>query len=81
MHTLPLFGTTNFDSVIHTLKGIGYTGYFNFESDKPLPQSRRTPFAASEKINAILPEVRRHTLKLTYTIGRLMLEAYDCFEE
>ena len=40
MHTLPLFGTTNFDAIIHTLKEIGYTGYFNFESDRPLPESR-----------------------------------------
>ncbi len=85
MHTLPLFGTTNFDGIIHTLKEIGYTGYFNFETDRPLPESRRVPFAADgmpiDKISSILPEVRRHTLKLTHTIGKLMLEAHGCYEE
>ena len=85
MHTLPLFGTVNFDGILHTLKEIGYTGYFNFEVDRPLPTARRTPFFADgvriEKLDAILPELRRHTTALIYTIGRLMLEAYDCFEE
>ncbi len=85
MHTLPLFGTTNFDGIIHTLKEIDYTGYFNFETDRPLPENRRTAFKAdgmpTSKINTLLPEVRRHTLKLLHTVGRLMLEAHDCYEE
>jgi sugar phosphate isomerase/epimerase len=81
MHTLPLFGTTNFDGIIHALKEIGYTGYFNFECDVPRPADRRMPFAASAKIDAVLPEVRRHTLALLHTIGKLMLTAYDCYEE
>jgi len=85
MHTLPLFGTVNFDGVIHTLKEIGYTGYFNFEVDRPLPSDRRAPFHADgvriEKLAGILPEVRAHSLRLLHAIGRLMLEAYDCYEE
>jgi sugar phosphate isomerase/epimerase len=85
MHTLPLFGTVNFDGIIHTLKEIGYNGYFTFESDAPLSDSRRTPFAPNgtpiAKINSVMPEIRRHVLSLTYTIGKLMLQAHDCFEE
>ena len=85
MHTFPLFGTVNFDGVIHALKEIGYTGYFNFEADRPLPSVRRTPFRVNgervERIESVLPEIRRHSLALLHTIGRLMLEAYDCYEE
>ncbi len=85
MHTFPLFGTVNFDGVIHALKEIGYTGYFNFEADRPMPTNRRVPFRVNgtrvEKMEGILPEVRRHSIALLHTIGRLMLEAYDCYEE
>ncbi len=77
MHTLPLFGTVDFDGIIRTLAEIGYTGYFNFETDKP----RSRLFAANDRLAAVMPEVRKHTLKLLYATGRLMLEAYGLFEE
>jgi hypothetical protein len=35
----------------------------------------------TDKISSVLTEVRRQTLTLMHTIGRLMLEAYDCYEE
>ena len=77
MHTLPLFGTVNFDGIIRTLQEIGYTGYFNFETDRP----RYHNFKEEDKLAAIMPELRKHTLGLLHTAGRLMLEAYDCYEE
>lgn len=77
MHTLPMFGTTDFDGILRTLKEIGYTGYFNFETDKP----RERHFKEGDKLASVYPEMRKHTLGLLYKIGKCMLEAYDCSEE
>ncbi len=77
MHTLPLFGTTDFDGIIRTLNEINYNGYFNFETDKP----RWHDFSENDKIQNVMTEIHTHTLKLLYETGRLMLSAYDCFEE
>lgn len=85
MHTFPLFGSTNFDGVIQTLLDIGYEGYFTFESDTPKPQRTRPPFIKDgvkiDRLSSIFPELRRHSLVFLHETGRLMLEAYDCFEE
>ena len=77
MHTLPLFGTADYDGVIRTLKEIGYTGYFNFETAMP----RSHPFKEGDRLAEIMPELKKHTMKLLYETGRLMLTAYDCYEE
>ena len=77
MHTLPLFGTTHYDIVIRTLKEIGYNGYFNFETDRP----KWKDFKVEDQLQHIMPEVKKHVLCLEHAIGRLMLQAYDCYEE
>ena len=77
MHTLPLFGIIHFDIVIRTLKEIGYKGFFNFETARPKDRS----FEKGDQLQHILPEVKKQVLCLEHTIGRLMLQAYDCYEE
>jgi len=72
MHLLPLFGTVDYDTVISTLKEIGYSGYFNFEV--------KTPHSSHGKLAAVMPEIYRHTLTMLYGVGQCMLEAYDWFE-
>lgn len=77
LHTLPLFGSVDFDSIISTLKEIGYSGYFNFET--AVPRGRK--FKEGQLIQNVLPELKKHALHLEHEIGRLMLEAYGCYEE
>ncbi len=78
MHTLPLFGTVDFDGIIATLREIGYDGYFNFEADKP---PRNHVFAKESRIKGKMDEIMTHSFRFLYETGRLMLLAHDCFEE
>ena len=72
-------------SILQTLLDIGYSGYFTFETDTPKPQRTRPPFVKDcvriERLNKIFPELRKHSLVFLHETGRLMLEAYDCYED
>ncbi len=77
MHTVPLFGTVDFDGVVLALKEIGYEGYFNFEVDKP----KWRDFPEGSLIKNKMQELKSEELKLLYKTGELMLAAHGCFEE
>ena len=85
MHLYPYWGNINFDGVISALLEIGYKGTFNFEVDNPVRRTGAIPFVKDgvpqEKLSMMSPELRLQMETYLYSIGKQMLEAYDCFEE
>lgn len=79
MHTFPLYYSTNYDDIIKALIEIGYTGTFNFEVDAP---KGVVSYASSDpKLMKYARDVRMKVDTLLYSIGRLLLEKYNVFEE
>ncbi len=81
-HKAPFFGTTNWDSVMHGLKEIGYNGYFTFESDNLLTGAHaKRAFDQDSRLLVPPVEFQLTLEKLLYDIGKYILTSYDCFEE
>lgn len=85
LHQYPYWGNVNFDGVISALLEIGYKGTFNFEVDNPVRRTGAIPFVKDgvpqEKLSMMPPELRLQMETYLYSIGKQMLEAYNCFEE
>jgi len=81
-HIFPFLGSMNLDAVMNGLKDIGYQGYFTFEAGGFFagPQKRR-PFEKDDRLLKAPVELRIQAEKLLYSIGKHVLQAYDCFEE
>lgn len=60
MHVMPLFGTVDWKTAVHTLKEIGYEGYFSFE--------------ANNYGNAFPDELLPTALKLAHEIGEYLIK-------
>ena len=78
MHTAPLMWDADFDAVIRALTDIGYKGTLNFEVNPP--KSVRKYAAESPELMRYAREVLLCGDAMLYSIGRLMLEKYNCFE-
>lgn len=85
LHTMPYFGSVNFDAVIQALLDINYEGYFTFEVDVPRLGFNRRDFTYNGKqVNRLKVAplfVKQQTDQLMYQIGKYMLSQYGCFEE
>ncbi len=81
-HKAPFFGTTNWDSVMHGLKEIGFNGYFTFEADNLLTgaYAKRKFDKDTRLLNPPL-EFKMRLEAFLYDIGKYILTSYDCFEE
>lgn len=81
-HLLPFLGTVNMDAVMNGLKNIGYQGYFTFEVGKIFtPPEHKRPYPADTRLINPSLELKRAAEKLLYETGKIILEAYECFEE
>lgn len=81
-HKAPLFGTTNWDSVMHGLKSIGFNGYFTFEADNLLTSGyAKRQFDGDNRLLNPPLELKLKAEQLMYDIGKYILMSYDCFEE
>ena len=78
MHTLPLFWSIDFDAIIRALLDIGYEGTFNFEVDAPKGLLKYVD--GRPDLLAKARDIRVELDTLLYSIGRLLLEKYNCFE-
>ena len=81
-HKAPFFGTTNWDSVMHGLKKIGFNGYFTFEADNLLtsPYAKRK-FDKDNRLLNLPLEFKIRLEALLYDIGKYILTTYNCFED
>ena len=89
-HTAPFMGTLDIDSVMRGLADngfIGRGGVFTFECDNILLRSsswpnyrNAVPGTEGRLLHPTL-ELRRESLRLLYSIGKTILEAYGCYEE
>ena len=78
MHTLPLYWSVDFDKLLKALAEVGYKGTFNFEVDAPrgiVTYSNDCPELKKDALQA-----RLDADKLLYSLGRLILKKYNCFE-
>lgn len=81
-HMIPYFGTMNLDDVIHGLFDIGYNGYFTFEVGKVLLSAeKRRSFKGEDKLTTPPIEIQDALESFLYSIGKTVLEKYNCFEE
>lgn len=81
-HIFPYMGTLNFDSILHGLSDIHYTGYFTFEADNtPLTASRRQKFESDTRCLQLPVDFRRKYESILYEIGKFILTQYHCLEE
>ena len=81
-HLCPFFGTTNLDSVIAGLKDINYNGYFTFEVGGVFtPAAKRREFDRDTRLLSPPIELKDSFEAFLYTLGKTVLEKYDCFEE
>lgn len=81
-HLMPYLGTVNWDSVMHGLQDIGYTGFFTFEVGRIfLPKDLRRPYPADTRLGGANLLMRIAAERYLYELGKAMLEAYQCFEE
>ena len=81
-HLVPFLGNLNLDSVMNGLLEIGYPGYFTFEVGRVFtPAEKRRPYAGSNRLVSAPLELRDAFEAYLYTLGRIILEKYGCFEE
>ena len=81
-HLCPFLGTLNLDAVMHGLFDIGYEGYFTFEVGRFFtPAEKRRKYARDTRLSDAPIELRDAFEKYLYTLGKCVLERYDCFEK
>ena len=81
-HLCPFLGTLNLDSVMHGLADIGYDGFFTFEVGRFFsPAEKRRPFAKDTRLSEPPIELRDAFERYLYSLGKCVLEKYDCFDE
>lgn len=85
-HLLPYMGTVNNDEVMTALLAIGFKGPLTLEALSPLIDAdhwavHRRSFEGSCRAREIPEKAWDQTEQLRYTVGRHILECYDCFEE
>ena len=81
-HLTPLFGTMSMDSVMNGLLDIGYNGYFTFEVVNIFTAgSKKREYEKDTRLLEAPLELRDSFEKFLYTLGKTILEKYDCFEE
>lgn len=81
-HLLPFLGTLNLDSVMNGLSDIGYTGYFTFEVGGIFtPAAKRRVCERDSRLASAPLALRDAAERYLYDLGRVVLEAYGCFEE
>lgn len=86
-HIAPFCGTLDLDAVIQALQKADYKGYFTFEAENILKSSNwphakhLSPEITERKL--LLPSValKKQAEALLYSIGKYILEQYNCFEE
>lgn len=81
-HLMPYFGTTNLDAVMNGLKDIGYDGYFTFEVGGIFRDaSKRRVYEKENRLARVPLELKCAAERMMYDLGRIVLSAYDCYEE
>lgn len=81
-HLAPFFGTMNLDSVMNGLIDAGFNGYFTFEVGKIFTSAdKRREYGKTALLSSPPIEVRDAFEKFLYTLGKTVLEKYNCFEE
>jgi hypothetical protein len=81
-HLLPFLGSMSLDCVMQGLADIGYNGYFTFEVGGIFsPASVRRPFGGKAKLASAPLALRDAAERYLYEMGKVVLEAYGCFEE
>lgn len=78
MHTLPLFWSVDFDGIIRALIDVGYKGTFNFEVDAPKGLLKYVE--GRPDLRGQARDIRLQIDTMLYSIGRLLLTKYNCFE-
>lgn len=84
-HVIPYFGTVNMDEIMMALKGIDFKGPFTFESGSTLRPYKywlgnRKQFEKSTKLAEPTFEMQFELEKFMYTVGKIILSAYNEFE-
>lgn len=83
-HLAPYMGNLDLDALMQGLFDCGYVGrggFFTFECDNILRQSRRRDERFLQKANPTPIELKQKAVSLMYEIGKHILTGYDCFEE
>lgn len=81
-HLAPFFGTMNLDDVMRGLNDIGYNGYFTFEVGGVFTSSeKRRQYSSDTRLAAPYIELHDAFEQFLYTLGKTVLEKYNCFEE
>lgn len=82
LHTAPLLGTLNYDSLMRGLIELGYDGYFTLEAGDffKYMRSSRLNDPDGRLIHPTL-EIKREAIKLLYFITKTMLTEYGVYEE
>ena len=80
-HVAPFFGTTNFDSVMHGLKEIGFNGYFTLEASNFYTGDYFKTKFGENKLYTLPIEFKIKGQKLLYELTKHILVTYDCFSE
>lgn len=88
-HIAPLLGSLDVDAVMQALLKINYGGYFTFESDNFfkydanswLHPKKFAPEVTAHKLTGVSLDIKRQSEALLYSIGKYILEQYDCFED
>lgn len=81
-HLMPYQGTTDLDAVMLGLQDIGYKGYFTFEVSRFfLPAAKRRSNERSARLSRPPIELQDAAERYLYTLGKTILQAYNCFEE
>ena len=82
IHTAPLLGTLNYDSLMRGLIESGYDGYFTLEADGFCKYTRSSKLKDPDgRLLHPTLEIKREALKLLYLITKTMLTAYGVYEE
>ena len=84
-HVIPYFGTVNMDEIMMALKEIDFKGPFTFESGSTLRPYKywlgnRKQFEKSTKLAEPTFEMQFELEKFMYTVGKIILSAYNEFE-
>lgn len=81
-HLLPYQGTSDLDAVMLGLQDIGYGGYFTFEVGRFfLPAAKRRSNTRDTRLAAPPIALQDAAEQYLYSLGKTILEAYNCFEE
>jgi sugar phosphate isomerase/epimerase len=81
-HLVPFLGSLDITSVMKGLKNIGFNGYFTFEVNSSFALANSDKIYQIEKGQTLPPiEEKDAFLRYLFTLGKSILEKYNCFSE